>query len=346
MATHAFRVALNKVHVMLPPRPRGFTLIELLVVIAIIAVLIGLLLPAVQKVREAASRLKCTNNLKQLGLAAQSYHGARDVFPPGTSPAPFTGASALVLLLPFLEQDARYQLFNQNKLLVDPTNAPACASGDVPVFLCPSDPSSGQVSGPAGRTNYQANLGIHANQSDGLAPTAKLLTQLGMFSTASKVRITDVTDGTSGTVLFAEVRRGAFPAHDRFDVTKNQTWNVLTPANAFATTGINTDPLSNAAFVAFCNAAASTDSKTGLQYFGGQADTIYYTHTFPPNYTGRDCVSFPVGSNIHLAARSAHTGGVNVVFVDGSVQFVRDSIAFPTWQALGTRAGGEVVSLD
>jgi prepilin-type N-terminal cleavage/methylation domain-containing protein/prepilin-type processing-associated H-X9-DG protein len=325
--------------------PRAFTLIELLVVIAIIAGLLGLLLPAVQKVRDAAARARCANNLKQLGLAAHGYHETREVFPPGTSPAPFTGASALVFLLPHLEQDARYRLFDQNKLLTDPANSAAEASGDVPGFLCPADPSSGLV-GPAGRTNYLANLGTHANQNDGQGSFGKLPTQLGVFSTASKVRLTDVTDGSSNTALFAEVRRGASPTRDNFDITKNPAWNVTTPANAFATTGINTDPLSNAAFVAACNGAANTDSKTGLQFFGGQPNTLYYTHTLPPNYAGRDCVSSPVQSNIHLAARSAHPGGVTVVFADGSVRFVRDSIPLDTWKALGTRAGGEVVSLD
>ncbi|HEX4607964.1 MAG TPA: DUF1559 domain-containing protein [Urbifossiella sp.] len=328
---------------MLHVRRRGFTLIELLTVIAIIAILIGLLLPAVQKVRETVARIRCGNNLKQLGLAAQNYHGTYEAFPPGTSPAPFTGASALVLLMPYLEQDARYRLFDQSKLLIDPANDVARASGDISGLLCPSDPSSGQVPGPAGRTNYLANLGTHANQSDGQGSLAKLPTQLGMFSTGSRVRIIDVTDGSSSTALFAEVRRGAFPTRDGFDVTKNSSWAVLPVANAFATAGRNTDPLSDAAFVAACNAAASTDSKSGLQYFGGQPNTIYYTHTLPPNYTGRDCVSFPVQSNIHLAARSAHTGGVNVCFADGSVRFIRDSIPLDTWKALGTRSGGETI---
>src|SRR5262245_47092425 len=113
-------------------RSRAFTLIELLVVIAIIAVLIGLLLSAVQKVREAAARIKCANNLKPLALAAHSYHEVRNQFPPGTSAAQFTGASALVFLLQYLEQDARYRLFDTNKALIDPANNAARASGDIP----------------------------------------------------------------------------------------------------------------------------------------------------------------------------------------------------------------------
>src|SRR5260370_18235913 len=138
----------------------GFTLIELLVVIAIIAILIALLVPAVQKVREAASRTQCINNLKQIGLAAHNYHGVMKAFPSGRIST--SNASPLVLLLPHLEQANKYNQFDFNSdFNSSGTNATA-RTQDVAVFLCPSDVSTAKFSTDLGRSNYMASLGANA----------------------------------------------------------------------------------------------------------------------------------------------------------------------------------------
>ena len=150
-----------------PGRRSAFTLIELLVVIAIIAILIGLLLPAVQKVREAASRARCQNNLKQIGLALHNYENSVSRLPPGNTDQPDPSiASTLVLIMPYLEEANRYQLFDMTTNIDSSATNATARTQEVGLFLCPSDPSEGQrVSGgkPIGRNNYYANLGINAN---------------------------------------------------------------------------------------------------------------------------------------------------------------------------------------
>jgi prepilin-type N-terminal cleavage/methylation domain-containing protein/prepilin-type processing-associated H-X9-DG protein len=330
----------------------GYTLVELLVAIAVIAVLIGLLLPAIQMVREAAARTRCKNNLKQLALAAHNYHSTYQVFPPGVQMTEPQG-SILFVLLPYVEQEARYKRFDLSKQVDDAANHAARIAGDVPGYLCPSDPSIGAfidtnppglAPGPAGRTNYYANLGAHAWWLDSAGTLAKPPNLAGVFAQGSRVPMTDILDGTTNTAMFAEIKRGAAPNHDRLDVTvlSPTQWNV-SGGNAAANNTQNGNPTTNATFASLCNAAVSTTNVTGLRYHTGRANLAFYTHTLPPNYAGRDCMN-PLPSHLHLAARSYHPGGINVARADGSVHFVANHVPLDVWRAWGTRSGGEAVA--
>ena len=322
-------------------RRRGFTLIELLVVIAIIGALVALLLPAVQKVRAAAQRAHCSNNLKQIALAAHGYHDAFSSLPPGSTLSP-SQASTLALLLPYLEQDNLYRQFDfSTSAAYGPVNSGPRAQ-PVAVFLCPSDPSVGYSQDPTppyeipGKSNYFGNMGSHAWWKDENGPTqVKDPGLCGLFTLNSRTRLTDITDGTSNTVLFAEVKRGAKPSHDQLGVT------VLMPAvwdNAPYNPGTNP---ANLAPLPACENPTSTLEDTGLVYCQGFLNMAFYTHTVPPNYRGRDCIRGFNYDQGHLASRSYHPAGVNVAFADGSLHFIRDTIAPDTWKALGTRSGGE-----
>jgi len=305
----------------------GFTLIELLVVIAIIAILIALLVPAVQKVREAAARTQCTNNLKQIGLAIHNYENANKKFPAGTDPV--SGASAIVQLLPYFEQASLFTLWDLSKPVQSGTNDPKATYHEVAFLLCPSDPSAGKVL-QYGRCNYMANLGSNGWLANTDGATG------GPFFSGSKVRITDILDGTSNTAMFAETKRGNYPAaNPPLDCSYNNTWTSPSASDLNPPASCNTN-----------GTGTSTLKYSGLEYFrGGLLITAYYTHTVPPNYTSYDCTNSSFDSG-HHAARSYHSGGVNVVFCDGSVHWVSDSISMTVWRNLGTRAGGEVVDLS
>ena len=326
---------------------RAFTLIELLVVVAVIGVLVAILLPAVQAAREAARRMQCTNNLKQITLAAHNFVGVNQSFPPGASLAP-RNASALVFLLPFMEQGNLYSQFDPTVDASDAAVNSTARGHDVPGFLCPSDPSTGtypepfrspgQPAGTIGRSNYFANLGSDGWVYDVKGTQMKVPGRAGIFAFGSSTRIAEICDGTSNTALFAEIKRGAFPRDDDLGVT------LLPPA----TYGLAKPPsnLSNLSPPAACNDPTQKKrwNYTGLQYQRGTFYTALYTHTVLPNYKGRDCLidfSFDQG---HLASRSYHPGGVNVAMADGSVRFIKESIELQIWKALGTRSGGEPLS--
>jgi prepilin-type N-terminal cleavage/methylation domain-containing protein/prepilin-type processing-associated H-X9-DG protein len=355
-------------------RRSGFTLIELLVVIAIIAILIGLLVPAVQKVREAAARLQCQNNLKQLGLACHNYESSYKRLPPGgtTYNTVSDTPSIVVIILPYVEQANLYNLFNfQQSINNSAANAQARIQ-QVPFLLCPSDGSGGFQTDPGGsgqicgKNNYFGCIGTTADQrsTDG--------SRVGVFNyqvsvtgtqatVTTKVTLVGVTDGTSNTAMWAETTRSNQPTPRTSNYDKTAIY--LLPLNdaGYSLTTPQTGPLFNET-----NPAAWIQGQTyrcnswdygptnaifyrGNEYYRGLPALSNYTHTLPPNYQGYDCgdwgipgTATPAYLTAHIAARSYHTGGVNVCFVDGSVHFISDSITFSVWQAMGTRSGGEV----
>jgi prepilin-type N-terminal cleavage/methylation domain-containing protein/prepilin-type processing-associated H-X9-DG protein len=302
----------------------AFTLIELLVVIAIISILVGLLLPAVQKVREAAARMSCANNLHQIGLALQNYHDANRCFPPGylasapysdgaTDTAPGWGWGAFIL--PHLEEG---NLFRQLNLGQPVQNSPAVQTV-VKAYLCPSDicpVGAFSLPDPFGNTLTLAAPSSYAACVGGDESDTRDSTGQGVFYRNSQTRLTDITDGTNSTILVGE----------RAWSNSNGVWARAVPGGVCKRGRQNPCPGSGAGWY--------------------PAATLVLAHSHLNN-TNTDTD----GGLDDFSSR--HTGGSNFVFADGHVSFIRsvpsdlpgggytpDSLAF---QALGTRAGGEVV---
>jgi prepilin-type N-terminal cleavage/methylation domain-containing protein len=297
------------------PARRAFTLIELLVVIAIIAILIGLLLPAVQKVRDAAARTQCQNNLHQMGVAMHAYAGAND----SRLPAGFTSKPATVNgdglgpgwgwaaeLLPYVEQDNLYRQINPKVDILDPMHA-GVRTTPLKVFRCPSDnPAGGDTfevvgeSGPLGRVAFANYVAVGGTYEVSGFPD----TNTGPFLRNSTHRITDVSDGTSNTLFVTERQSRRSPM---------TTW-------VGGVTGAHNPPL-NPAF----------EEEGPPTFVLTQTGDVAEART-PNNKLG------------HVEdANSNHSGGVLGLFGDGSVRFIRNSIDPFTWTGIGTRSGGEVL---
>jgi prepilin-type N-terminal cleavage/methylation domain-containing protein/prepilin-type processing-associated H-X9-DG protein len=341
----------------------AFTLIELLVVIAIIAVLVGLLLPAVQKVREAAARASCSNNLKQLGLAMHNYEGAIGRMPPAfinTTPPAWAGVppyffswSALAQLNPFLEQTNIYNQMDLTQPIympsppynISPQNQFAVQQV-VKLFLCPSDKGQpvampGDYGVPTmGPTNYAVCVGT--GTVNGGPPFGSPLNSDGMFTAGSGYRITDITDGSSNTAMASESLLGDGPenASGAMPAIGQAVQRV------YAYTGFGT-PISDAT----CASATqwNVSNRRGFMWASGEMRCGSYNHYYTPNAPIYDCVTndlTTITSFAFRAARSNHTQGVNVLFGDGGVRFISQSVSPATWRALATRSGGDIPGND
>jgi len=311
---------------------RGFSLIELLVVIAIIAVLIAMLLPAVQKVREAANRTSCLNNLKQIALATHTYHDTFKKFPTGghlsdfVGDRPTKGTTLWIQLLRSFEQDNlqnKWDDYDNRNNVAGGRNATQAQV--IKILLCPSDRLADPVSEFTGIGTASWSWGFYALSSyggnagkrsvfTGGPPNFPRMTRDGIFFINSNVNFADIADGTSNTFLFGE----RYHRDPEYDLQHNVVWPGSSSMAQWGRWG----------YVANAGAVGNVTLHTPV----------------PINYRVPPGGDFSTVENRACAFGSGHLGGANFAFADGSVRFLSDSTPLPTLQALSTRRGGEVVS--
>lgn len=321
---------------------RGFTLIELLVVIAIIGVLIGLLLPAVQKVREAANRMKCQSHLKQIGLALHNYESSHGRLPAGylsTAGVGYRDAQTgdwgpgwgwLAILLPYVEQENLFRSLRWDLPCWDATNSTQVKL-PVPIYLCPSATNPDTTvaitdinmnvwqNAVFARANYVHNVGWNDIWSSPATTNYEdIVTGCnGVMYRNSRIRFADITDGLSNTVF----------AGERTPYLADAVWPGVVPGakhysyNQYASSGTGGPGIN------YDNAGSYVGANSGPSIY--ESPQIIH----PPNWPGGHT------DQMH----SQHTGGCNVLMGDGSVRFVEDNIRFSIWQAMCSRSNGEII---
>jgi prepilin-type N-terminal cleavage/methylation domain-containing protein/prepilin-type processing-associated H-X9-DG protein len=310
----------------------AFTLVELLVVIAIIGILVALLLPAVQAAREAARRIQCGNNLKQMGLAAHNFHDTNQKLPSSVRPAgltPLPRIAGLTLLLPFIEQRNSYDKYDQTKNWFDPANLPV-TSQTIPSYNCPSTaadkkrldgiPESSPWTPVVATSDYSPTIGVDQRLvASGLVDYA----DNGMLPKNGDPRFADVTDGLSNTLMYAEsagrpfVFRKGLKKFGNYPTDRLNAGGWARPASDFSLDGSSYD---GATFPGPCAVNCTNGELVGS--------------AFPHPYYGTEGTA---------EAFSFHPAGINVAMGDGSVRFISESISIREFARFVTRASGEVV---
>ena len=294
----------------------GFSLVEILVTLAIIAMLMALILPAVQSSRQAARKIECQSNLRQIGLAVQQYLGTSNCFPPSGNG---DEASYLVRLLPFLDQSALYKEFDFSSPV---TQQVGFAKKRPALFACPSD---GIVVSEINRNSYVGNVGWY--EPDSLSPPYlnERLTGVIVFQNDPQfpVRAGNVRDGLSATAVVSEFLSTVEGDSQRAMWLESSISAQVLPGELLAQNCLSATTFSYFWF------------RGGLWSCGGFRDTLY-DHLLPPNR--RSC-KWVINSG------STHLGGANVTFCDGAVRFVSSSIDSKAWRAAGTKAGHETISI-
>ena len=304
---------------MTPLRKRGFTLIELLVVIAIIAVLIALLLPAVQQAREAARRTQCKNNLKQLGLAMHNYHDTVNRFPYASHGATYGGW--VLFVMPYLDQAPLYNKWDHSTQYYVAPNV-SLTQGRLAAHSCPSDtPTATWIATGMPNYNYAVNFGNTSNARvsplNGVTFSKAPFHYEGFRGSGPGISygLRDITDGTSNTLMLAEVRNGIFN-----NDLRGLTW--FGSHSGFTTHNSPNTATPDYSESQWCPAGASTPD---LPCAGSSGDS-----------TG--------ATPLNMSARSRHTGGVQVALCDGAVRFISNNIDLNTWRALSSMQGNETIS--
>lgn len=315
----------------------AFTLVELLVVIAIIGILVGLLLPAVQAAREAARRMQCSNNLKQIALATHNYIDAHKVFPTGEYSCCW--GTWLLQLLPYAEQGNMFSQYQFNGAILNPDgrtryggafNLPVTRN-QIPMYTCPSDSNSAASNvynnitfhnyvGNHGNTslNRTSPLGTNSSGAPNVYAGAPFVFVGSLTQRPQNIKLAEISDGTSNTLLFSETVQGK-----NGDLRGFSWWNGGAHFSTYLA------PNSKA-----------PDILESIDYCRGIPGQPNYNPLNPP------CAAPTTALPSTIAARSRHVGGIQVAICDGSVHFVGNSINLDTWRALSTGSGGEVASLE